>query len=53
VLTEEGTEIRRWMRPVNARGMAEHFGRHLGDDEIRAVIGPLKRVIKAPRDAPV
>lgn len=51
VLTEEGARMRRRMWPVYARGIAEHFGRHLGDDEARALTGALKRVSGAPRGA--
>lgn len=44
VLTEEGAEMRRRMWPVYARGIAEHFGRHLTDDETRVLTKALKRV---------
>jgi len=44
VLTREGEEMRRRMWPVYARGIAEHFGGHLGDDEVRVLAGAMKRV---------
>jgi DNA-binding MarR family transcriptional regulator len=50
VLTEEGKEMRRRMWPVYAKGIAEHFGGHLSDDEVRVLTGALKRV-SATRDA--
>ena len=51
VLTQEGAEMRRRMWPVYARGIAEHFGRHLGDDEARVLAGALRRISGAPLDA--
>ncbi len=44
VLTEEGARMRRRMWPVYARGIAEHFGRHLDDDEVRVLSEALRRV---------
>jgi DNA-binding MarR family transcriptional regulator len=49
VLTEEGARLRRRMWPVYARGIAEHFGRHLEDEEARVLGGALRRV-SAARD---
>ncbi|MGH3145452.1 MAG: MarR family winged helix-turn-helix transcriptional regulator, partial [Rubrobacter sp.] len=37
VLTQEGARMRRRMWPVYARGIAEHFGGHLGDDEVEVL----------------
>jgi DNA-binding MarR family transcriptional regulator len=47
VLTEEGTAMRRRMWPIYARGIAEHFGRHLTDEEAQAITRVLERVIAA------
>ncbi len=47
VLTEEGVAMRKKMWPIYARGIAEHFGRHLTDEEAQAITRSLKRVISA------
>lgn len=47
VLTDEGVAVRERMWPVYARGIAEHFGKHLGDKEVEVLIGALKRVLGA------
>jgi len=46
-ITEEGRTMLRRMWPVYAAGIAEHFGRHLTDDEARAVASALGRVADA------
>ena len=51
VLTDEGAEMRKRMWPVYARGIAEHFGKHLDDEEARVLTGALKRVLDAARGA--
>ena len=50
VLTEEGAGMRRRMWPVYARGIAEHFGMHLDDEEAR-VLGEALRRVSAAREA--
>jgi DNA-binding MarR family transcriptional regulator len=50
VLTEEGAAMRKRMWPVYARGIAEHFGRHLMDEEVKTITEALKRVIGAARE---
>ena len=49
VLTDEGTAIRERMWPVYARGIAEHFGKHLEDEEAKTLTRALKRVIGPTR----
>ena len=44
VLTDEGRGTLRRMWPVYAAGIAEHFGRHLTDDEARVLAEALSRV---------
>ena len=48
-ISEEGRSMLRRMWPVYAAGIAEHFGRHLTDDEARAVATALGRVADAAR----
>lgn len=48
-LTEEGLEAMRRTRPVYAGGISEHFGRHLGDDEVATLTEALGRVLAAAR----
>ncbi len=50
VLTDEGAAVRERMWPVYARGIAEHFGKHLGDEEVEVLTGALKRVLGAARE---
>ena len=50
VLTDEGREMLRRMWPVYAAGIAEHFGRHLSDDEAHALTEALSRVLAANRE---
>ncbi len=50
VLTDEGAAVRERMWPVYARGIAEHFGKHLGDEEVEVLTGALKRVLSAARE---
>ena len=44
VLTHEGRETLRRMWPIYAAGIAEHFGRHLTDEEARVLAEALSRV---------
>lgn len=48
-ITEDGREMLRRMWPVYAAGIAEHFGRHLTDEESRVVASALGRVADAAR----
>ena len=48
-ITEDGREVLRRMWPVYAAGIAEHFGRHLTDEEARVVASTLGRVADAAR----
>lgn len=50
VLTDEGRETLRRMWPVYAAGIAEHFGRHLTDEEARVLAEALSRVRAAAED---
>jgi DNA-binding MarR family transcriptional regulator len=50
VLTDEGREMLRRMWPVYAAGIAEHFGRHLTDEEARVLAQALSRVRAAADD---
>ena len=48
-ITGEGRVLLRRMWPVYAAGIAEHFGRHLDDDEARVISAALGRVADAAR----
>jgi len=50
VLTEEGLEALRRMWPTYARGIAEHFGKHLNDEEVEVLDCALRRVLSAARE---
>jgi DNA-binding MarR family transcriptional regulator len=50
VLTETGHEALRRARPVYLRGVAEHFGRHLDDEEVRVLDESLGRILAAARE---
>lgn len=50
VLTEEGAAMRRTMWPVYERGISEHFGEHLSDEEARTLTRALGRVVAANRE---
>ena len=50
VLTEEGLEALRTSWPIYARGIAEHFGRHLTDEEVEVLDRALRRVLTAARE---
>jgi DNA-binding MarR family transcriptional regulator len=50
VLTEEGLEALRTTWPIYARGIAEHFGRHLTDEEVEVLDRALRRVLTAARE---
>ncbi len=47
VLTEEGLEALRRTWPTYARGIAEHFGKHLNDEEVEVLDRALRRVLSA------
>lgn len=49
VLTEEGLEALRRTWPTYARGIAEHFGKHLEDEEVEVLDRALRRVLTAAR----
>ena len=49
VLNDEGLEAVRSTWPSYARGIAEHFGRHLSDEEARVLTEALERVLVAAR----
>jgi DNA-binding MarR family transcriptional regulator len=51
VLTDHGRAVLRRAAPVHLRGIQEHFGRHVGEDEARALSGALGRVAAAARAA--
>ncbi|HYY80191.1 MAG TPA: MarR family transcriptional regulator [Actinomycetes bacterium] len=51
VLTDHGRAVLRRAAPVHLRGIQEHFGRHVGEDEARALSGALGRVVAAARAA--
>ncbi len=50
VLTDEGLEALRKTWPTYARGIAEHFGRHLSDEETQVMTEALGRVLAAARE---
>ena len=50
VLTEEGLEALRRTWPTYARGIAEHFGKHLNDEEVEVLDRALRRVLTAARE---
>ena len=50
ILTDEGAAMRERMWPIYARGIAEHFGKHLNDEEVYVLTGALKRVLSAARE---
>lgn len=49
VLTEEGLEALRRTWPTYARGIVEHFGKHLNDEEVEVLDRALRRVLTAAR----
>src|SRR5919205_2123669 len=50
MLTDEGLEALRRTWPSYARGIAEHFGRYLSDEEARVLDRALSRVLTAARE---
>ena len=50
VLTEEGLESLRRTWPTYAYGIAEHFGKHLTDEEVEVLDRALRRVLTAARE---
>jgi DNA-binding MarR family transcriptional regulator len=49
VLTDKGRDTLRQMWPVYAAGIAEHFGRHVSDEEAHVLTEALSRVLAANR----
>ena len=49
VLTDEGAGMRQRMWPVYAKGIAEHFGAHVSDEEAEVLSRALGRVRAAAR----
>jgi DNA-binding MarR family transcriptional regulator len=49
-LTEEGLEALRTTWPAYARGIAEHFGRHLTDEEVEVLDRAFSRILSAARE---
>ncbi len=49
VLTDEGTRMRERMWPVYARGIADHFGAYVSDEEAEVLSRALGRVRAAAR----
>ena len=47
VLTDGGARMREKMWPVYAKGIAEHFGAHISDEEVEVLIRALGRVSAA------
>lgn len=50
VLTEEGLEALRTTWPIYARGIAEHFGRHLTDEEVEVLDRAFSCILSAARE---
>jgi DNA-binding MarR family transcriptional regulator len=50
VLGEEGLEALRRTWPTYARGIAEHFGKYLNDEEVEVLYRALRRVLEAARE---
>ncbi len=49
-LTERGMEALRTTWPIYARGIAEHFGRHLTDEEVEVLDRAFSRILSAARE---
>ncbi len=49
-LTEDGLEALRKTWPTYARGIAEHFGQHLTDEEVEVLDRALHRVLAAAQE---
>jgi DNA-binding MarR family transcriptional regulator len=47
-LTPEGTRALKRARPFHLRGVAEHFGRHLSDEEAKTIAAALGRMAPSP-----
>jgi DNA-binding MarR family transcriptional regulator len=47
-LTAKGKRALAQARPVHLRGVAEHFGRHLSDDEAKTLAAALGRMATSP-----
>jgi DNA-binding MarR family transcriptional regulator len=47
-LTPEGTRALKRARPVHLRGVAEHFARHLSDEEAKTLAAALGRMSTSP-----
>jgi DNA-binding MarR family transcriptional regulator len=49
-LTERGMEALRTTWPIYARGIAEHFGQHLTDEEVEVLDRAFSRILSAARE---
>jgi len=49
-LTREGLEALRTTWPIYARGIAEHFGRHLTEEEVEILDRAFSRILGAARE---
>jgi len=49
-LTDEGLEALRSTWPIYARGIAEHFGKHLTDEEVEVLNSVLPRILSTARE---
>jgi DNA-binding MarR family transcriptional regulator len=47
-LTAKGKRALAQARPVHIRGVAEHFGRHLSEEEAKTVAAALGRMVSSP-----
>jgi DNA-binding MarR family transcriptional regulator len=47
-LTAKGKRALAQARPVHLRGVAEHFGRHLSEEEAKTVAAALGRMVSSP-----
>jgi len=49
VLTDKGSEVQRRAAPLVLRGVQEHFGRHITDEQARLLAEALEAVVQADR----
>jgi DNA-binding MarR family transcriptional regulator len=49
-LTPEGAKALQQAEPVHMRGIAEHFARHLSDEEAKTIAAALGRMLSSPDD---
>jgi DNA-binding MarR family transcriptional regulator len=48
VLTPEGRRLLARARPIHHRGIAEHFARHLSDEDVSTLVAVFERLIHEP-----